>query len=78
MNDTHIKLSHIRHADIIAIPSETITGKEFRNANICRLRTWNGGDFDVLFDDHGMPLTDADLVARIAKYYEKKFEPILY
>jgi hypothetical protein len=73
-----IKIREIRSASIIAIPSEVITGKEFKNANIAWLKTKDGGDFEVIFDAFGNPLTDTGLMNRIGKFYNKKFQLIRF
>jgi hypothetical protein len=78
MTPINIRLSAIRSVSIIAIPSETITGKEFRYSNIARILTRDGGDYDIIFDKRGEPVVDNSLVKRVADYYGKKFEAILF
>lgn len=73
-----IKIQEIRSAAIIAIPSEVITGKEFKNANIAWIKTRDGGDYEIIFDSNGNPLNDAGLMKRIAKFYNKNFSLVLF
>ncbi|HEV9037589.1 MAG TPA: hypothetical protein VGQ51_13235 [Puia sp.] len=73
-----INLTNIQSVNIVAIPSETITGREFRYSNIARIRTRDGGDYDILFDERGEPVTDFGLMERVGKHYGKKFQAIVY
>jgi hypothetical protein len=73
-----IHKTNIRSTDIIALPSDVITGKEFRHTNIVTVRTGDGGDYDILFDECGEPEADADLVEKVGAYFGKKFEAIIF
>lgn len=78
MNQVNIKADNIRSVSIVAIPSETITGKEFKHSNIFWIKTRDGGDYDILFDQRGEPIVDAGLVKRVADYYGKNFQAVIY
>ncbi len=61
--------------NIIAIPTETITGFNFENMNIVWLKTINGS-YDVLFDAGGEPVKEiTSTVKKLAAFFEKDFKP---
>ncbi|MEO6980809.1 MAG: hypothetical protein ABI113_20610 [Mucilaginibacter sp.] len=62
--------------DIAAMPSATLTGRDFDFVNICWIRTWDGQEVEILFDENGYPLLDQALIQRIGNYFNKKFQPI--
>jgi hypothetical protein len=63
--------------NIILIPTETITGKEFGNMNIVWLKT-NDGSYEVLFDVYGEPVKEiTDTVIKLSSLFQKDFKPAL-
>ncbi len=78
MSVINIKLSHIRSVEIIHIPTITVTGPMFQFANIAWLRTVDGGDYELLFDQKGEPLVDRGLTERVGRYYGKTFQAIVF
>lgn len=63
--------------NIISIPWETMTGKEFENMNIVWIKTTHG-NYDILFDKEGEPVKEfTNAVSRLASLFEKDFKPAL-
>ena len=61
--------------NIISIPWETITGKEFEKMKIVWIKTIHG-NYDVLFDAEGEPVKEfTNTVSRLAAFFEKDFKP---
>jgi hypothetical protein len=65
-------------SDITEIPCETMTGREFNNAIIAWVKTNQGGDFDILFDEFRNPLFDECIMERVANFYNKTFVEVLF
>jgi hypothetical protein len=63
--------------NIISIPTETITGREFENMNIVWIKT-NDGSYDVLYNNEGEPVQEfTNTVMRLSAFFEKDFKPAL-
>lgn len=63
--------------NIISIPTETMTGREFENMNIVWIKT-NHGSYDVLFDKTGEPVWQfTNTVNRLVALFNKDFKPAL-
>jgi hypothetical protein len=75
--DKKIEPINILIDNIISVPWETITGKEFENMNIVWVKT-NYGDYDVLYNNEGEPVIEfTNSVMRLAAFFEKDFKPAL-
>jgi hypothetical protein len=75
--DKKIEPINILIDNIISVPWETITGKEFENMNIVWVKT-NHGDYDVLYNNEGEPVIEfTNSVMRLAAFFEKDFKPAL-
>ena len=67
----------IKITDIAAMPAATITGRDFHYTNICWVRTWDGTEVEMLFDEYGNPLEDRSLIGRIESFFGKRFQAML-
>lgn len=75
--DKKIEAINIHISNIICVPWETVTGKEFENMNIVWVKT-NHGDYDVLYNNEGEPVIEfTKSVMRLAAFFEKDFKPAL-
>jgi hypothetical protein len=71
----------LTQCDIIAIGSLTPTGPAFGNITIAWLKTKEGTDYDILFDEEQMPMEIGKMsesVKALAKFYEKELIIIRY
>lgn len=66
----------IRSYHIATWPRALLCHRDFHHANLCKVRTWNGYEIEILFDEDGYPLTDQSLITRIANFYNRRFIPI--
>jgi hypothetical protein len=78
MNTINITRNGIISVDIREIPVETATGDPFKRSSIAWVKTKDGGDYDILFDEKGEPVLDIHLVNRVGEYFSKKFQPVIF
>lgn len=63
----------IHITDIAAMPAATILPRDWDYVNICWVKTWDGLEVELLFDEYGNPLLDELQITRIANYFGKHF-----
>ena len=66
----------IRSCQIASWPHSLLCHRDFDRCNICKVKTWNGFELEIVFDQWGYPLLDQSLLSRMQEYYRKKFIPI--
>jgi hypothetical protein len=67
----------IKSYEIASWPRALLCNRDFDEANLCRVKTWQGYELEILFDRFGFPLMDRDLIDRIGNFYRKKFFAIM-